>query len=261
VENIACRIAERCSGRITPNHIIPYLPVSLGLVRDCLDEMVDGTSVQVETKDNIRQYEFAAYREKPEEKSLLIVPVCVACDKDPVMDMGNLLCSSCMMILRQELNDLAEKTGWPAQAVYEHDILYHASGKSGSVHAEDIAGSSRYTLRSVRKKLNRLTLDHFARQELDSDAGVMKYSFPQIEYPRYQYKKNMETIRSYPASIMEEVQVKVVKILFSLGLMLLCMLLLAFWGMPFPMLVLLFIATGPIMAFKIWRHKDSLEED
>jgi len=261
IENVACRIAQRNAGRISPNHVLPYLPVSLGIVTSCLDQMVDNTSVVSATKDNLVEYEFSAYRDSPVESGILTVGSCVSCDKDQPRPGGEILCPSCTMLLRKDLTALAEKAGWPAQAVYEHEILYHAAGEPRPVHAESLAGSSRYTLRNMHRKLDRLTLDHFARQELDQDTGIMTYHFPQIEYPRSLYSKNMAVIRSYPASVMEEVQVKIVRILISLGLMFLGLLILAFCGIPFPLLVLFAIVAAPVTAFLIWRHRDRPEEE
>ena len=261
IENLACRVARKCAGVITPNHVIPYLPVSLGIVKACLDDMVDGTSVVSETRDNVVEYEFAAYRDVPAEGGVLVADACVACDKDQPAPGGELLCPSCSKCLRDELNTLAEKAGWPAQAVYEHEILYHAAQVRGPSHAESLAGASPYTLRNMRRKLDRLTLGHFARQELDANAGVMKYHFPAIEYPQSLYRKNMAIIRSYPASVMEEVQIKVTRILVSLGLMFLAMLVLAFWGIPFPMLMLLFVVAAPVTSLLVWRHRSRPADD
>jgi hypothetical protein len=261
VENLACRVAQKHGGRINPHHLFPYLPMSFGLIRSCLDDMVDGTSVLSDTRDNIVEYEFTAYRGAPVEKGLLDVSACVSCDKDLAGGGDAVLCGECADLLRKELNGLAEKTAWPAQAVYEHDIVYHAAGGTDPVPAEDLAGSTIYTLRNMRRKLHRLVLDHYARQELDENAGLMKYHFPDLEYPRDRYKKNMAVIRSYPASVMEEIQLKIVRILFTLGLMFLGMLALAFWGVPFPLLIVLFLIGGPVTAFLIWRHRTRPEED
>ena len=60
---------------------------------------------------------------------------------------------------------------------------------------------------------------------------------------------------------MEEVQLKLVRILFSLGFIVLALLVLAFFHVPFPLLVLLFLIFGPGTAIFIWRHKDRLEQE
>lgn len=261
IENLACRVAEAHRGRINPHHVLPYLPVSLGLVKSCLDEMADGTSVASDTRDNLVEYEFAAYRNA--EKDIpepLSFARCVACDKDFSGTSDDPLCPSCGSQLKKELNPLAEKMGWPAQAVYEHEILYNAARETGPVHAAKLAASSRYTLRSMRRKLDKLTVDRYAKQELDRQEGVMKYEFPELDYPRDRYRANMAVIRLYPASVMEEVQIKLVKILVTLGLMLLGTLLLAFWAVPFPLLLVAYVIAAPVVAFLIWRHRDAPED-
>ncbi len=261
VENLACRIAERQGGKITANHLIPYLPMSLELIRSCLENMVDGSSVFAEKRDNLVEYEFAAYKDTAVQSGILTVSSCVSCDTDIAGAGRQALCSSCARTLQNELNLLAEKIGWPAQAVYEHEILYLASEHKGPLPAEGLAGHSRYTLRSMRRKLNKLSLDGYLRQELDQTAGMMTYYFPELNYPKESYRKNMAIIRAHPASVMEEVQIKLVRILFVLGLMFLGLLIMAFLHVPFPILILLFLISAPIVAFFMWRHRSRPEEE
>ena len=45
IENLACRIAQRNGGTLSPVHLLPYLPVSLGLVKECLEAMSDDVAV------------------------------------------------------------------------------------------------------------------------------------------------------------------------------------------------------------------------
>ena len=149
----------------------------------------------------------------------------------------------------------------PAQAVYEHEILNITSNFENPVHLENLAGHSRYTLRQMRKKTQKLCLEGHAREELDAEAGVITYHFPSIDYPRDFYKKNMELIESYPSSVMEEVQMKVVQILFSLGILILGLFVLGFLHVPFPFLALLFFVAGPAIAFFVWRRRKKVEED
>jgi len=261
VENLACRIARKLKGSISPNHLVPYLPMSLGLIRQCLDQMTDGTAVLSETRDNIQEYQFTAYKGEPQAGDAPEIKACVSCSTDLPALGDAILCSACNKLLEDELTALAEKTGWPAQAVYEHEILYHAAAGKGPMHAESLAGSSRYTLRQMRRKLDRLCVENYVRQEMDESSGLVKYSFPAIQYPKTSYQRNMAIIRQHPASIMEEVQIKVVKILMTLGLLVLASLLLAFWGIPFPILVLLLLIAGPIVALRIWLKKQKAESD
>ena len=261
IENLACRIAEKQGGRITPNHLAPYLPVSLVIVKSCLDDMVDGTSVFSEGGNNITEYEFAAYKNAKQTTGILKVDACVSCDVDISSLTNDVLCPRCFEILKEELNTLAERIGWPAQAVYEHEILYITSNHKSSVYAETLAGHSRYTLRRMRGKLDRMSGERYVKQELEEEQGMFRYRFPEIEYPRDLYKKNISLIKTYPASVMEEVQLKLTRILFSLGLIVLGLLVMGFFHVPFRLLILLFIITAPITAITIWRRKDRVEEE
>ena len=261
VENLACRIAERCRGRITASQLMPYLPMSLKLVRSCLENMVDGSSVLSEKSEHVTEFEFAADKDSEVNPGVLSDGSCVSCGADMFGGGQDALCSACSGTLRGELNALAEKTGWPAQAVYEHEILYQAADHKGPVHAETLAAHSPYTLRNMRRKLDKMSLEGYLSQELDQDAGMMTYCFPEMDYPKNLYRKNMAVIRGYPSSVMEEVQIKVARILFTLGAMFLGMLVLAFLRVPFPILIVLFFVTAPIVAIVMWRHRSRPEEE
>ena len=165
VENLACRVAEGRGGRIAPNHLVPYVPMSLALIKRALEAMVDGSSVLSEERDGATEFVFTAYQDKPEhdDKARLSFESCVSCARELVEGRDDSLCTSCGGGMAGELTELAETTGWPAQAVYEHELLYLAAGHDGPVRAEDLAGRSRYTLRNTRRKLDRLSLDGFVR--------------------------------------------------------------------------------------------------
>jgi hypothetical protein len=263
IENVACRAAQACGGSITPHHVIPHLPISLGIVEHCLSNMVDGASITSSVVDGFTTYSFAAYREEAPDTapSPLSFDTCVACDTDFPGTSKRAVCHACSSRMQTELNTLAEQMGWPTQAVYEHEILYNASEAEKPLHPAQLAASSRFTLRSMRRKLDLLAKNRFARKEDRPAEGVTTYAFPPVPYPRDHYKANMDVILTYPASIMEEVQDKFTRILLTLSLMLLLVLGLAFWGIPFPMLILLFAVSAPITAIFIWRHKRAANDD
>jgi hypothetical protein len=240
---------------------MPYLPASLEIIRTCLDDMVDHTAVFSEKIDDQIVYEFTNSTGTEAKPGSLKVDACLSCDADISASSNQILCTPCFESFKRELNKLAEKTGWPAQAVYEHEILYIASRHTNPMHAESLAGRSRYTLGHMRKKLNKLCLDGHVREELDQDAGVMTYYFPSVDYPRDSYKGNMEIIESYPASAMEEVQMKVVKILMYLGVLVLSLFVLAFLHVPFPFLVVLFLIGAPTISLLVWRKRKRVEEE
>ena len=260
IENVACHVAEKRAGRIAPSHLLPYLPISLEMVCEALNAMADGVAVQVETDHDLREYVFTAYTDRTPERPSLLSSNCVACNAEFDGTEG-LLCTSCNTDFRKELTILSEKTGWPAQAVYEHEILYLAAQQTGPIHAEMLAGSSRYTLRRMRKKLELMAASHFLRKEPNDSPGVVTYIFPELTYPRSAYRENRDCIRSYPASLMEDLELKVVRIFFVLGLLFVAMLILAFLHFPFPLLLVCFAVIAPVITVWIWRRKEQIEED
>jgi hypothetical protein len=66
----------------------------------------------------------------------------------------------------------------------------------------------------------------------------------------------MEVIRRYPASVAEDMELKIIRIILYLAGMLLTVFILAFLRIPLPVLLIGFIIIAPIVAFRIWRHKD-----
>ncbi len=260
MENTACRVAQLRAGRLAPHHVMPYLPVSLEMLCDCLNAMVDGAAVSSESKDGVVEYVFSAYADQPSGNGALAVLNCVGCSAELDVD-GEMICGACAEDFRRELSALAEKTGWPAQAVYEHEILYLAARKNSPVAAETLAGASRYTLRSMKKKLACMAAGRFLKAEQGDKLGTLRYGFPPLVYPQNLYRKNQAVIRAYPAAVTEDMEQRIVRILFVLGCIFIAMLALAFWGIPFPLLVPAFVVVAPITTFIIWQHKDKIEEN
>ena len=261
VENLASRVAERSGGRITANHLAPYLPMSLGLIKSCLDNMADGSAVLSEQIENGTEYEFTALRDTPVKPGPLAADTCISCAADLAGLSTRVICGNCMQSLKTELNTLAETTGWPAQAVYEHEILHIAANSDAPLHADLLATHSRYTLRNMRRKLDKMSLNGFVRQELDTDNGLIVYQFPAIQYSKEFYRANVSVIRSYPASVMEEVELKLVRILLALAAMVLVVFVLAFLHVPPLFLLLGFAVAAPVTSVMIWRHRDAPEQD
>lgn len=261
VENLALRTAEACGGVLTANHLLPYLPMSLDMIQTCLDDMVDNRAVTMDESGHVTEYRFHAYKTESGASDALDASTCVACDAELPKYTNRFYCAPCLNALQQELSRLADRTGWPARAVYEHEILFRAAQGGGRVHAEDLAAKSRYTLRNMEGKLVAMSLEGRLQKDLDETSGTIVYVFPEIDYPQNQYRANMGLIRSFPASTMEEVQIRVAHILFSIGVLILGLLVLAFAHVPFPTLILLFLVIAPICAFTIWRRRSRLYDE
>jgi len=71
----------------------------------------------------------------------------------------------------------------------------------------------------------------------------------------------MRTIREYPASLEEELQIRFVRIIIALALLLLGLFVLAFFAIPFPLLVAAFFGVGAVLSVAIWRHRLAPDED
>jgi len=261
VENAGMRVAERHGGRITAVHLAPYLPMSLGLIQSCLDDSVDNASVFRDDQEHVTVYEFAAYRGKESGRAALNATNCLSCDAPLAPRAPDAFCGVCRQALRKELTRLADATGWPAEAVYEHEILRIASRFDGPVRAEDLASRSRYTMKNMRRKLGKMSLAGFIRKEFDETTGMVVYHVPAIKYSAEQFRTNMAVIRGYPAAAMEDIQLRVAHVLGALGVLLIVLLVLALLHFPYPLLALGFVITAPVLSLIIWRRRGPAEPD
>ena len=260
VENLAYQVAQRQGGAITVNHLAPYLPLSLHLIRSCLDDMVDGHTVISDEREGFRMYNFTQVKEVNAESGEVRGQACLSCSINTRFS-GQMLCKECLDALEKELNRVAESTGWPAKAVYEHEILYLAARRNGPQNAADLSGHSRYTLKRMQKKLKAMALEQYLTIELDRTAATIFYQFPKISYPKEAYEKNMSIIRRYPASVAEDMELKIIRIILYIAGMLLAVFVLALMRIPLPVLIICFVIIAPIVGFKIWRHKDKPPDD
>jgi len=260
VENLACRIAEQTGGKISPVHLVPYLPLSVGALRDCLDGMVQDSSAIADEEDGMTYYELPAYKKDVTRRPGAIeFSSCVSCGAEFSGSDHGPMCRECTPKFRHDLNSLADRTAWPAQAVYEHEILYLAANTPEPHRAESLAARSRFTIRNMQRKLASMVVERFIVQDLGDD-GLISYRFPDVPYTREQYRRNREIIHEYPASAQEEMELKFVRIVLSLAALLLVLFGLAFLHIPFPGLILTFVIASPIIALAIWRHRTGLEE-
>ena len=165
------------------------------------------------------------------------------------------MCKDCSATIEEELSRLAEQTGWPAQAVYEHEILYLAAKHPSPHYAPELAGRSRYTLSQMKRKLDLLEQNGYAKEAVDEDNATIAYTFPAVEYPRELYERNMAVICQFPAAVAEEMEAKVARIFFVLALMLVGAFVLLLFSVPMPVLAIAFLIGAPLVALKIWRRK------
>jgi hypothetical protein len=257
IENVACHVSQDRGGRLTPAQLVPYLPMSLRMIEAGLDGMVNDQSVFAERSDGIKRYVFAAYQDRPARQGPSEFDACASCGTELGEWMPNLLCAGCTKKIHDELKKLAEQNAWPAHAVYEHEILYCAARQTGGVPAEMIAADSPYTLRATKAKLKRLVVEGFVAQQIDEKACLERFVFPLERYPKERFAANMEVIRSYPASVIEETELRIVRVIVALALMVLGMFVLALMRVPFPYLVGSFVVAAPIVSLAILRRHDA----
>ncbi len=254
VENLAARLARRRAGRVPPHALMPYLAASLALIRTCLDRMADGSAVRADTDDGLPVYVFTAQTDAPMDPKPLAEETCLSCGDARALP-GEIFCGPCALRLRDELGRLAESTGWPARAVYEHELLYLACAHTGPVRAEDLAARSRYTLRRMRGKLRALCAAGFAAEEREPGTDLVRYRFPDMAYPRDRYRANMSFIRTHPASLQEDIEYTAVRIIVALALMLLAVFVLVLFHVPLLFLLAGYLALAPLVSLWIWRER------
>lgn len=255
VENLAVRVAARNGGRITANHLAPYLPLSLGLIRDSLDHMVDGHSVLSANTGAFPAWEFPTVTADPAGDGPLQVETCLGCTERPAAG-DDVLCRDCATALETELARLADRTPWPAEAIYEHEILYLAGQGSNPHYAPDLASRSRYTLKRLRDKLKKMTLRGYVAQKLDEAKASIAYTFPPVPYPRERYAKNLAVIRRFPASAAEEMEMRLTRIFLAVAVFLAGLFVLGFLHVPPVALVGLGVLGIPAIALWIWTRRE-----
>lgn len=235
IENLASRLAASKSGRITPNDLLPFLPVSLGIAEEHLGEMVDGTVVLETEVDGFQTFEF------PEFLGHSAAPLsqgdCFACRADLSPAHAGLLCSTCEQTLHGELRELAETTAWPARGVTDHELVYITSSAKGPIRVASVAGRSRMTLRKIKEELKKLALAHQARAVMNEQHGVLTYELPPVDYPKDAFSRNDRFIRSHPSSLKDEIELKLFRWLSILAIIIVAAFVLGFFHIPRPILI------------------------
>lgn len=260
LENLAGRIAAAKGGRITPNDLAPWLPVSLELIIEYLDEMVDNTVVLSDTEDGFRTYIFHELLDA--DKQRLDLDKCVYCEDELPHDSDIPLCLKCESRVFEEVWRLAEERAWPADAVWQHELLYITSGSSGGARIADIARRSRMTLKQVKQRLRDLVKLGCARADLDTEHGALRYAFPDIEYSRSAYQKHDHFIRRHPSSLKDELEVKIIRSLLGLIAVAVVAFVLGFFvHVPFPVLILGSMVAGIITLWTNFRRMVAVEPD
>ncbi len=253
IENLACREAARHGGSVAPAHLLPHLPISLGLVKGVLDATAEDENITRHFDDGIVSYTWGtsgdpASTAPPPESAT----ACVACDATTPADAP--LCGACTELLQRELADLANRTGWPAQAMVEHEIIYRAAEGGATQWApEALAGRTRFTVRNLRGRLKALANQHIIAET--TSTTTPNYRFPANHYEHAAYERNMQAIRRYPSARLEDMEQRLVRVLAALAAGVLGVLVLALCRIPLPLLIPLFLIYATVAAVKLWRQR------
>jgi len=176
LENLALRLAAAKGGRVRPNDLAPYLPVSLETIETHLNEMVDDSVVFETEIDEARTYEFPELLDAP--KRPMRKDQCLSCDATLGQGASAHLCPTCADRIGRELMTQAETDAWPAQAVWQHEILFITASASGPIRIAEVAGRSRMPLKRVKARLAEMAAKKWARQVIDGNHGVLTYELP-----------------------------------------------------------------------------------
>ncbi|HNY28580.1 MAG TPA: hypothetical protein PKH31_14490 [Candidatus Sumerlaeota bacterium] len=210
VENLAARLAATRGGRVMANHLMPYLPVSLDLIERILDALVDETVLTSRREDDWQIYEFPELLDAP------IAPtprnVCVACGTPDRLADKSPLCDACARALEAELTEMAKHEDWPAEAVWEHELLCAASRQSGPLRVASLAGFTRLSLSQLKERLKNLAARGHARCVVNFESKSAYYEFPPLIYPRDIWLRHDRFICGHPASRKCEFEIKIMKV-------------------------------------------------
>lgn len=251
-ENLAQRIAAANQGIVYINQLIPFLPVSIELLENTLETIVDGSVVKKEIRDGLLTYIFTELENTTEQ----VFPrgICIYSGEDFPYQKGKILSDRISDLLNKELNLLAKNQAWPADAVWEHEILYITATVNRPLTLTEIAGSSRMPMKQVKEKLKILTQAGICKE--DSSGSGTGYIFPDIGYTYDLFHAHDLFIRSFPVSLKEEQEIRVIKILTTLIFIVLGGFLLNFIvKIPFPIFLFALLASCGVTAIKMWFAK------
>ncbi len=232
-ENLAQHLSAVQAGVVYPAQLMTYLPLSLELVVQALDELAKSDRVQKKTVNGFLAYVFTESLDKPQKT---FAPRLCIYSNEPLDDFENTaICTKVRNKLEAELANLAESNPWPAQATWQHEILYLAANLPAPASTSSIAGHSRLSFKRVEEHLQMLRTE----STLEIDPDLKTWTLPPLHYPRTVYIQQNTFIRQFPGAIKEEFEVRLVKALgYSLGILIFSFILAVIGRLPFPLIFL-----------------------
>ena len=256
-ENLAEQLSATQAGVIHPAQLLPYLPLSLDLAAQTLDALAESARVEKSTsKDGSTAYIF---KESANESPRKFSPRQCVYSKELLDDHEySVLSPEVGKQVKAELSLLASNDIWPAQAVWEHELLFLTENLPAPTSTSAIAGHSRLPFKKVEQRLNEL-LD---RGVLSLDKELNAWETPPMRYPKRAYDRNDQYIRQFPGAIREELEVRLVRGLsISLIILLACLILAVVAKIPFIVLLFSGLITAILVFVKIIKaHPKALPE-
>lgn len=245
VENLAEQLAATQGGVVHPVQLLPYLPVSLWMVEHVLDKLAESDFVEKDRVGDLVSYHFPQFVDRPQ------VPFsperCVFSNTPLPEGAEQVLSEDVIREVENELRVLAENDPWPANANWQHELVYLIQNQSVAARISEIAGQSRLPFRQVEEKVKQLA--KLGAVKLGEKTGTVE--LPPLSYPHKQYERQAAFIRLFPGALREEMEVRLVRALLAVvGIMAGCFVLAFVLRIPFLLLVLLG-ATFSLITF--WR--------
>lgn len=230
-ENLALQLSATQSGVVHPAQLMPYLPLSIELIEDTLNTIAESERVQKQTINHFSAYLFEESFNKPQSS---FTPRFCVYSNEPLNDHEySAISSNVRQTMETELANLANSDSWPAEAVWQHEIIYLVANLPEPVSTSLLAGHSRLSFKRVEARLMQLQ----DKGILHLEPETKTWSLPPLRYPRPVYARNDDFIRQFPGAVKEELEVRLVKGLsFSLGIFLLCFILVIIGRLPFPLI-------------------------
>lgn len=207
-ENLAEQIAASQSGLVHPSQLLPYLPLSLEQIEQTLDGMIVAERIHKDRADGLVAYTFVEFMDRP---ARAFRPERGVYSDDP-LDQSDFsaITPDTRRAIEGELGALAASDRWPADAVWQHELIYLIRNLPAPVQLSAIAGHSRLPFRKVEEKLKILQKLGAVRFDLNS----LTYSLPPMEYPKSAYRRHDAFIRRFPGARKEEDEIRLIKGLF-----------------------------------------------
>jgi len=231
IENLAEQLSAAQGGIVHPSQLFAYLPASLRLIEETLDELTTSNRVEKVTTQGFLAYVFQESIQKSPHK---FNPThCVYSNELLDPSRTDVIRPEIRQQMDAELAQLAKTNAWPADAIWEHELIYLIQTLPAPINTSNIAGHSRLSFKRVEQRLEQLKLRGAIRLNTDLNS----WEIPPMRYQRKVYKHADLFIRQFPSALREEVEYRVIKGLsISLIILITCFVIAITARVPFPLL-------------------------